>query len=390
MTRTDLRKGGPLSMRSYPEGNGGLGQLAAEGVSPWLAGLHGGHLVDDDLAELVAERKIRGAVQHPGGTAEGLRESAAYRDRLREFAAVEPDAEAAVRALVADDVRRACDSLHEVFTSGRCGDGWVSVCANPAYAHDAEAMTAEARELAEAVGRPNVLVGIPATRAGLAAVTACLGLGIGVDIRGVCSPECYEAVVEACFRGLELAVERGRDLAGIASAVTVDVGRVDVHTDARLAHVGGARADALPGVAGLAVARLVYRAWDESLGTDRWRALVARGARPQTLLWATGWNPGICRAESFVGWGTAIALSRTRLDYLDCHGDGLLRGDTLTGGHVAARRALAELEERGIRLADICRSLEEVEVAELAVAWRELTVTADAMLHAALPAARNV
>ncbi|MEU5419655.1 transaldolase family protein [Streptomyces sp. NPDC020799] len=293
------------------DGTGVLGQLTAEGVSLWLAGLGRGHLADGTLARVVAERTVRGAVA----------------DRLP-----------------AGDIRRACDVLREVFTATRGRDGWVSVSAGPGPADEA------ARALADAVARPNVLIRTGATDEGLTAAADCLARGIGVHVGPVCGPRGYAAALDACFQGLERALEQGREPAAIV--VQVDAGRLGDHVDALLARSADPGAGALRGTVALAAARLVYRAHDELLGTARWRALVAHGARPPRPLWATDARG----AGELVGWGTVSALSAAALEELARHGSA--HGDTLTCGHRAAGQVVAELERLGIPFDGTAAALE--------------------------------
>lgn len=316
-----------MNTGSSSEGNDGtdgtdvLGQLTAEGVSLWLDGLRHGHLADGTLARVVAEGAVRGAVADP---------------------------------LPADDIRGACDTLREVFTATGGRDGWVSVSAAAGPAPEA------ARSLADAVDRPNVLIRTDATDEGLAAAADCLARGIGVHVGPVCGPQGYAAAADACFHGLERASGQGCDLTAVAAVVQVDVDRLGDHVDSLLARSAAPEAGALRGTAALAAARLVYRTHDELLGTDRWRALVAHGARPPRPLWATDARG----AAGLVGWGTVSALSPAALEDLARHGSA--HGDTLTCGHRAAGQVVAELERLGIPFDETARSLERAAFLESA------------------------
>ncbi|MEV6672512.1 transaldolase family protein [Streptomyces sp. NPDC051162] len=293
------------------DGSGVLGQLAAEGVSLWLGGLRHGHLADGTLARAVAEGAVRGAVADP---------------------------------LPAEDIRGACDVLREAFAATHGKDGWVSAAPGPA--------PEAARSLADAVARPNVLIRTDASDEGLATAADCLARGIGVHVGPVCGPQGYAAAADAYFHGLERASGQGRDLTAVAAVVQVDVDRLGDRVDALLAGSADPAAGALRGTAALAAARLVYRTHDELLGSARWRALVAHGARPPRPLWATDARG----AAGLVGWGTVSALSPAALEDLARHGSA--HGDTLTCGHRAAGQVVAELERLGIPFDETARSVE--------------------------------
>ena len=163
----------------------------------------------------------------------------------------------------------------------------MSLEVDPRFACDTDATFAEAKDLWEAVDRPNLLVKIPATEAGLAAVTSALAEGISVNVTLIFSVERYRAVMGAYLDGLEQAVANGQDLAAIASVASFFVSRVDTEVDARLEKIGTDAALALRGKAGVANSRLAYAAFQEVFSGPRWEALAGEGARAQRPLWAS-------------------------------------------------------------------------------------------------------
>ncbi|MCP2313357.1 MULTISPECIES: transaldolase [Kitasatospora] len=362
-----------------------LRPLVAEGVSPWLDGIHRDLTSSGELSRLVAETGLRGATSNPEQLAARLHRDPVYLEQLARLADHRVSVEGAVWAASVHDLRQACDVMLPVFTDTHGYDGLVSMDMDPRMAHDAAATTAEATELARAVARPNMLVKIPATLEGLEALRGCVAAGIGVHVTGVYSVRRYGEVVDAYFDGLEKALADGRQLSAIASVASLPVGRLDREVDGRLAEIGGPDAGTLRGRAGLAVARLMYRAYEERLGSARWRALRASGARPQRLLWSASAlaDPAAARAryvEGLVSWGTVHAMTRPVLDEA---ADRLeLRGDTLMGQHETAQTVLDSLGRLGISYDAVERRLEADTVTGLIDSWLGLHTAVGARMHA--------
>ncbi|WP_371498451.1 transaldolase [Kitasatospora sp. NBC_00374] len=356
-----------------PANHGHLRQLVAEGVSPWLDGIHRGLLASGALTRLVDETGVRGATSDPAALADALVHGTAYRDQLLRLAHHRVSVDGALWAASVQDLRLACEELREVFESTHGYDGLVSMDLDPRLAHDAAATVTEAAELARAVGRPNALVKIPATAAGLAAIRDCIGLGIGVHATEIYSVARYTQVVDAYFDGLEIAHAADRRLAVIASVASLPVGRVDHEVDGLLGELGSEDARSLLGQAALAAARLLYRVYEEHLGGERWRTLRAAGARPQRLMWtdttaaAGRVGPGTGYVESLVSWGTVNAMSPSTLDQAARHSR--LRGDTLMGQHEAAQKVLDRLGRLGISYDAVVRRLETESVPRLVDSW---------------------
>ena len=334
-----------------PRGDLRLGGLMAEGVSPWLEGVSRDRISSGYLARLVAETGIRGATTDPVTLLRALTGTTAYRGQLARLAGRCATAEAALRELLVRDAQAACDELRGVFEETGGGDGLVSVDLDPRHVHDAAATVEDAEAVTEAVGRPNVLVKIPATAEGLDAISACIGRGIGVHVTEIFSPHRYGAVVAAYFDGLERALASGRELSAIVSVASLSVGRLDAEVDARLDALGTPEARALRGEAGLATARLAYEVYEERLGLGRWRPLRAAGARPQRLAWTdtsvTGPPPARTRyVDRLVAWSTVTLLSPPVIEAAVLHSR--LQGDTLTGEAKAARTVWDRLERAGV------------------------------------------
>ncbi|MFG2293239.1 transaldolase family protein [Streptomyces sp. NPDC048603] len=309
-----------------------LNQLAAEGVSPWLAGSD--------------TQFLPGTLYRPAETA-----------LLHGAVAASADPET---------VRRACDTLWETYlrTEGRYGR--VSVPVDPRIAHDAEAIVADACSIQTEVGRPNVLVRIAATPAGLAAMESCLALGIGVDTDLVFSAGRYEEFLTSYLAGMERALAAGRPLGPVVAVASVPVGLLDAEVNDRLATRAGQSVHAARArdTAGIALARSIYRIREERLGGNWWRVLRAAGAVPPGLLWTAVTARHI---SGLVGSNTGQVATLDALEEAAAQAD--LRGDTLLNAHEDARRDIDLLETLGVRMAEVAGFLEAAELGRLRESW---------------------
>jgi transaldolase len=273
------------------------------------------------------------------------------------------------------DVRAAADVLRPVYgaTGGR--DGRVSIEVDPRLAHDTRATIAEAKQLAWLVDRPNVMIKIPATTAGLPAITEVIGLGISVNVTLIFSLERYREVMDAYLAGLEKAAKKGLDLSTIHSVASFFVSRVDSEIDKRLTVLGTDAALALKGRAALANARLAYEAYEEVFSGERWTALGGARANKQRPLWAsTGVKDPAYKdtlyVDDLVAPGTVNTMPEATLNATADHG--LITGDTVTGGYAQARADLAAVEALGISYDEVVQQLEDEGVAKFDVAWQDL------------------
>ena len=252
----------------------------------------------------------------------------------------------------------------------------MSLEVDPRLAGDTERTIAEARVLWWMVDRPNLFIKIPATLAGLPAITQCLSEGISVNVTLIFSLERYGQVIDAFMAGLEQA--SGRDLSAIASVASFFVSRVDTEVDGRLDKLGTPEAQALRGQAGIANARLAYQLFEERVGTPRWDALSVRGARPQRPLWASTSTkdpafPDTMYVVELVAPRTVNTMPEATIRATADHG--VLRGDTIHGTYAAARQVIDDLEGLGISYDDVVRVLEEEGVEKFATSWNGLLET---------------
>ncbi|UGT56436.1 transaldolase [Nocardia asteroides] len=370
--------------------NENLAALSAAGVSVWLDDLSRDRIKSGNLADLVATRGVVGVTTNPSIFQAALSKGHDYDGQLKELAGQGADADAAIRTMTTDDVRAACDVLAPVFEATNGVDGRVSIEVDPRYAFDADKTVAQAIELWKIVDRKNLFIKIPATEAGLPAITAVIGEGISVNVTLIFSVPRYRAVMGAYLDGLRNAKIGGHDLAKIHSVASFFVSRVDTEIDKRLDAIGTPEALALRGKAGVANARLAYAEYqdvfDGGAHTSTYNHLASQGANRQRPLWAsTGVKnpdyPDTLYVTELVGPNTVNTLPEKTLEAFADHGE--VRGDTLGGQAVEAAQVFADLEAVGIDLADVFDLLEREGVDKFESAWNELLEATTAELTAA-------
>ncbi|MGK2868418.1 MAG: transaldolase [Mycobacterium sp.] len=366
--------------------NPNLAALSAAGVSVWLDDLSRERLQTGNLAELIATKSIVGVTTNPSIFQAALSKGNAYDDQVNELAATGSDVDATILAVTTDDVRNACDLFTKAYEASDGVDGRVSIEVDPRFAHDTEKTVEQAKELWKIVDRPNVLIKIPATLAGLPAITAVIAEGISVNVTLIFSVERHRAVIDAYLTGLEKAKDAGHDLAKIHSVASFFVSRVDSEIDARLDKIGTQAALDLRGQAGVANARLAYAAYQEEFGGERFAALQSSGARAQRPLWAsTGVkNPDYSDTlyvTELVAPNTVNTMPEKTLDAVADHG--VVTGDTVSGTAGAAQGVFDGLTEVGIDLDDVFKVLEVEGVDKFEKSWGELLEATQGQLDAA-------
>ncbi|WP_159775076.1 transaldolase [Streptomyces sp. HM190] len=352
-----------------------LRRLSEEGVSVWLDDLSRARIASGALARLVASGHVVGVTTNPSIFQAAIGSGEGYEEQLGDLAVRGVTVDEAVRMMTTADVRAAADVLRPVYEATDGRDGRVSIEVDPRLAHDTRATIAEARQLVWLVDRPNVMIKIPATRAGLPAITEVVGLGISVNVTLIFSLERYGEVMEAYLAGLEKAQRKGLDLSAVHSVASFFVSRVDTEIDKRLTVLGTDAALALRGRAALANARLAYQAYEEVFSGDRWTALAGARANRQRPLWAStgvkdpAYKPTLY-VDELVAPGTVNTMPEATLRATAAHG--VIRGDTVTGGYAQARADLAAVEALGVSYDEVVRQLEEEGVATFTAAWQDL------------------
>jgi transaldolase len=363
-----------------------LGQLAGAGVSIWLDDLSRERLSSGSLQQLITDKHVVGVTTNPTIFAGALAKGDAYDAQVRDLATRGASVEDAVREITVADVQQACDVFSGTWEATGGVDGRVSLEVDPGLARDTDGTVAQALDLWKAVDRPNLLVKIPATEAGLPAISRALAEGVSVNVTLIFSVERYRAVMGAYLDGMEQAAANGHPLAGIASVASFFVSRVDTEIDKRLESLGGDAALALRGKAGVANSRLAYAAFQEVFSTERWKALEAKGARPQRPLWAsTGvknpdYSDTLYVTELVVADTVNTMPEKTMLAFAD-HGE--VHGDRVTGTAAEAQEVFDALERVGIDLTDVFLVLENEGVDKFAKSWTELGETVTSQLEGA-------
>lgn len=361
-----------------------LKRLSDEGVAIWLDDLSRKRITSGNLAELIDQQHVVGVTTNPTIFQKAISQGDGYEQQLSDLASRKVTVDEAIRMITTADVRDAADILRPVFDATDGQDGRVSIEVDPRLAHNTRATVAEARQLAWLVDRPNTLIKIPATKAGLPAITETIANGISVNVTLIFSIERYRAVMDAYLSGLEQARARGLDLSKIHSVASFFVSRVDTEIDKRLDALGTAEAAALRGKAAVANARLAYQAYEEVIASDRWEALSRAGANPQRPLWAsTGVKdpayPDTLYVTELVAPGTVNTMPEATLTATEDHGK--VTGDTIKGTYEQARADLDAVEKLGISYDEVVQQLEDEGVEKFETAWNALLDSTKAELE---------
>ncbi|MFE6685341.1 transaldolase [Streptomyces sp. NPDC057743] len=365
-----------------------LKRLSDEGVAIWLDDLSRKRITSGNLAELIDQQHVVGVTTNPSIFQKAISSGDGYQQQVADLAARKVTVEEAIRMITTADVRDAADVLRPVFDATGGQDGRVSIEVDPRLAHHTAATIAEAKQLAWLVDRPNTLIKIPATKAGLPAITEVIGLGISVNVTLIFSLERYREVMDAYLAGLEKAKAAGLDLSEIRSVASFFVSRVDTEIDKRLEKLGTDEAKALKGKAALANARLAYQAFEEVFSSDRWAALDKAGANKQRPLWAsTGVKDPAFKdtlyVDELVAPGTVNTMPEATLEATADHGE--ITGDTVRGTYTAAKADLDAIAALGISYDDVVQLLEDEGVEKFEASWNDLLKSTEAELKRLAP-----
>ncbi|MEW1644832.1 MULTISPECIES: transaldolase [unclassified Streptomyces] len=365
-----------------------LKRLSEEGVAIWLDDLSRKRITSGNLAELIDQQHVVGVTTNPSIFQKAISSGDGYEQQLTDLAARKVTVEEAIRMITTADVRDAADILRPVFDATSGQDGRVSIEVDPRLAHNTAATIAEAKQLAWLVDRPNTLIKIPATKAGLPAIAETIGLGISVNVTLIFSLARYREVMDAFITGLEKAKERGLDLSKIHSVASFFVSRVDTEIDKRIDALGTDEARAARGKAGLANARLAYEAYQEVFSSDRWAALDKAQANKQRPLWAsTGVKDKAYKdtlyVDDLVAPNTVNTMPEATLEATEDHGQ--ITGDTITATYEQSRAELAAVEALGISYDEVVQLLEDEGVEKFEAAWTDLLKSTEAELSRLAP-----
>ena len=358
-------------------------QLADLGVSIWLDDLSRERLSSGSLAGLMETHSVVGVTSNPTIFAGALQSSDNYRDKILRLKQEGATAEEAVFDIMISDVQDACDLLMPVYERTGGQDGRVSLEVSPLLAADTAGTISQAKDLWSRVDRPNLMVKIPAPRAGLPAITETIAAGISVNVTLIFSLDRYSDVIDAYFAGLEKATEAGLDVSKIFSVASFFVSRVDAAIDAELSAIGSPDAASLKSTAAVANARLAYQLYEQKHRTEQAETLLVAGMNRQRPLWAsTGVkDPSLPQALYVTELAVAqVVNTMPEKTLLATETEGIVQGDRVTGLYQDAHQVMAALAEQGIDIDRVTDDLEQDGVAKFVQSWHDLLHTVEQVM----------
>lgn len=369
-----------------------LDKLTAAGVSIWLDDLSRDRIVSGGLQKLIDERHVVGVTTNPTIFATALAKGTTYDAQVAELAAAGSSVTEAVFEITTHDVASASDIFRPVYEASGHVDGRVSIEVEPSLAYDTAGTVAQVKQLWAKVNRPNAMVKIPATQAGVQAIADATAEGISINVTLIFSLERHREVINAYLSGLERAKAAGIDISTIQSVASFFVSRVDVEVNNRLDAIGTPEAIALKNKAGIANARLAYQVYEQGFSSERAKVLLAAGANKQRPLWAsTGVKDPLLPDTLYVTELTVAEVVNTlpekTLEATFDHGD--IQGDRVTGFYDDANSVLDQLAGLGISYDEVTALLEKEAVDKFNVSWGELLDTVTAALESATAEVRK-
>lgn len=355
-------------------------QLLELGQSLWFDSIRRGMLHNGEMEGMIARGEIRGVTSNPTIFMQAITNSTDYDESLISLGDPSLQPEEIFFRLAIEDIQAAADLFAPLYQQTQSGDGYVSLEVSPDLAYDSEATLVQAKEIWQRVNRPNLMIKIPATSAGLPAITEAIAAGVNVNATLIFSIERYREVVEAYLKGLEQRLNAGLPLGQMASVASFFVSRMDSKIDPQLQKIineggaGAAQAEQLMGKAAIANARLAYAAFKEIASSERFIALQKQGGQIQRPLWASTStkNPAyrdVRYVEELIGKDTVNTVPpQTLAAFLD-HGEVRL---SLEEDLEGAREVFAQLEKLGISYNKVTAELEDEGVKSFADAFNTL------------------
>lgn len=362
-----------------------LEKLAENGVSIWLDDLSRTRIQSGALADLIVSRSVSGVTTNPTIFAASIGKGDGYQEQVTELSAVGASAAEAIFEITTRDVAEACDIFAAVYQSSKGFDGRVSIEVEPRLANDTAGTVMQAKELFNKVNRPNVMIKIPATKAGLAAITEVIAAGISVNVTLIFSLERYREVIAAYQAGIALAKAAGKDLSQIHSVASFFVSRVDTEIDKRLSSLGTADATTMKSKAALANARLAYEVFEQEFDKSSWKELAASGANLQRPLMAsTGVKdpalPDTLYVTELVAKNLVNTMPEKTMEAVFDHG--VIPEDSIHGKYEESKLTLHTLNAMGISYDEVTALLEHEGVEKFIISWDELVDSVTKALEA--------
>jgi transaldolase len=363
-----------------------LQRLSALGQSVWVDYLSRELIHGGELQELIDDYAVVGATSNPTIFQKAMSQGAAYDERLSELTASGKSTEEAFWVLAEEDVGDACDVFRPTWERSSHRDGYVSIEVAPRLAYDTLSTFREAMRLHDAIDRRNLLVKIPATKPGLAAIEDVVARGRSINVTLIFSLRRYAEVAESYTRGIERLIAEGGDPRGVRSVASFFVSRIDTEADRRLDEIGGH--DQLKGKLAVANAKLAYHHYLETFTGPRWEFLGAKGAQPQRVLWASTSTknpayPDTKYVEELIGAHTINTMPEETIKAYQDHGEPQERLQSDLDG---ARSVFEGLEAAGVSYEDITDTLEREGVEKFSASFDELMVSLQAKRESLTPA----
>jgi transaldolase len=359
-----------------------LKALLEFGQSPWMDYIRRDLLTSGGLKKMIQEDGLMGMTSNPTIFEKAITGSKDYADILESPEAKKLDAKGVYEKIAIRDVQDATDIFKSVYQQTKRRDGYVSLEVAPTLANDTQATLEEARRLWKSVGRENVMIKVPGTREGLPAIRQLLEEGININITLLFAQSVYEEVAEAFQAALEARVKKGQDISHVASVASFFVSRIDSLIDGQIDAKLKTETDpnkrtlltGLQGKVAIANAKLTYRKYQELFGGARWKALAAKGAQTQRLLWASTStkNPkyrDVMYVEELIGPDTVDTIPPATFDAFRDHGR--VR-PSLTENVDEAGKVMASLEKAGISMKEVTEKLVVDGVKLFADAFKQL------------------
>lgn len=355
-------------------------QLFELGQSVWYDNIQRGLLENGELSGMVERGEIYGVTSNPSIFMKAITKSTDYDESLAKLNHTRMDTEAVFFVLAIEDIQAAADLFKSLYQETQGGDGYVSLEVSPYLADQTEETITQAKEIWERVDRPNLMVKIPATKAGLPAIEEAIFAGVNVNVTLIFSLRRYQEVMEAYIRGLERRAEAELPLDPIASVASFFVSRIDTNIDDRLQKIVDAggdhaeKAESLQGKAAIASAKLAYQQHRTVFESDRFRKLAEKGATIQRPLWASTStkNPDyrdVVYVEQLIGPHTVNTMPPHTLKAFLDHG---VVAETLEADVDAAQQVFDDLEAIGVSMEDVTAQLLDEGVRSFADAFTEL------------------
>ena len=360
-----------------------LNRLLEFGQSPWLDNIRRGFTRGGGLRTLVDDDSLRGETSNPTIFDKAIGESDEYDAGIKELVdrgVTSPHD--VLDALIAQDIREACDVFAGVYAASGRTDGLVSIELPPDLARQTEASIVEGRRLWKLVDRPNVMVKVPATSEGMPVIRTLVSEGLNINITLMFGAEYYERVIDAYLSGLEDRVARKQPIGHLASVASCFVSRIDTEADKRIGAAIASSSDpakratlqSMLGKTAIANSKRLYGVYLRSLASERFKALEAAGAKRQRPLWASTSTknpayPDTYYVEALIGPDTIDTMPMTTIDAFRDHGK---VARTLDQGLAQCETELAALEAAGISVRDITDKLLDDGIVLFQASWDQL------------------